>query len=175
MDSTTELLVLGILASIIMFFVELIKAWVPAKNKDSDGVIIFYAKGKKHIHIPNAALWPTISLLIGMILFIMLKLNVFNPVLPSAHATEALSGASAALGSNGAYRVKSATGNLLGGSTAQNAQNTGVATATSVVDPEVARMITALKGSGAVTTTTAAATPTTSETTTMTVDDNNFF
>jgi hypothetical protein len=101
---------LGIISTAITVLVELIKAWIPAKWKDDDGLVFKTKKKKKVIHIPNAAIWPTISLLLGISIFLVLKFNLLqigstgDPLAEAASAT--VSGAATTLGSSAAYRVK---------------------------------------------------------------------
>jgi hypothetical protein len=128
-----DLSVLALLAAFITAIVEMIKAWVPAKYKDMDGLIVPYSKGKKHFHIPNQAVWPTLSLIIGIGVFLLLKYNVFGTAVDSS-AGAAVSGGAAALGSNGVYRIKTKLGNLFGGTDDTNAQNTGPGSSPSPTD-----------------------------------------
>jgi hypothetical protein len=132
---------LGILAGVITAAVELIKSWVPKKYKDENGLIIYRAKGTKHIHIPNQAIWPLLSLIIGVSIFMAIKYNVFGPDVPEAGGS-ALSGAASSFASNGVFRAKNALGKLTGGTDETSAQNTGPALASATPDSVLATMTT---------------------------------
>lgn len=122
-----DILTLSIISTVITTVVEIVKAWVPQKYKTSDGIII-KRKNKKDIVIPNVAIWPTLSLVVGIIIFLVLKYTLFNDnVIDNTTASQAISGAASSLGSNGVYRVKTKLGGLLGASSSASAQNSGPA------------------------------------------------
>jgi hypothetical protein len=168
MDLTGDITILVIIATIITSIIEIIKAWVPCKYKDSEGLVLNYKNGTKQLHIPSQAIWPTLSILFGIGFFVLLKYNVFAPHLADNTSTEILSGAASGLGSNGTYRIKNKLGSALGGNEATNAQNTGP---TIIIDDsnEIARMLASLKYIE----TTTPPEPTAPET--CTAADNNFF
>lgn len=132
--------VLALLAAFITAIVEMIKAWVPAKYKDMNGIIVPYGDAGKHFHVPNQAVWPTLSLLIGIGVFILLKYNILGDIVPT-NAGAAVSGGAAALGSNGVYRVKNKLGNLFGGTDETNAQNTGPGISTPATAEDLTAML----------------------------------
>jgi hypothetical protein len=117
---------LAFIAAFITAIIEVIKAWIPKKYKDEAGLIIPYAREGKHIHIPNQAVWPTLSMAIGMAIFLVLELNVFGNEIDTT-AGAAITGGATAIGSNAFFRLKTKAGNLFGGNDATNAQNTGPA------------------------------------------------
>ena len=115
---------LAILAGVITAIVEIIKAWVPKKYKDEHG-LVFKRKNGKKTHIPNQAIWPLLSFAIGIGIFMILKYNIFEGVLPSTPATEAMGGTAAGLGSSGVYRAKNKFGDIFGANPETAAKKTG--------------------------------------------------
>jgi hypothetical protein len=127
-----DLSILGLLAAFITAVVELIKAWVPCKFKDEKGILI-PRKGKTPLHIPNQAVWPTLSLLIGVGVFLVLQYNIFGDTV-NGTAGAAVAGGASAMGSNGVFRLKNKLGNLFGGTDDTNAQNSGPKSLSAALD-----------------------------------------
>ena len=125
MDVAVDATVIGVLASVITFVIELIKSWIPANRKDENSIIFPWRKGG-HFHVPNQAFWPTISLILGVLMFIAIRYSMFGDEL-LATPGYAATGATAAFASSGVYRVKNVLGSATGGTNATNAQNTGPA------------------------------------------------
>ena len=120
MDTTLKV---GALCAAVTYIVEFIKSWIPAKNKTPEG-LVFARKGKKHpITLPNQAVWPTVSALVGMGLFVLIH---FDPIGIGGYAGEAISGFTAGTaGGATVFRVKNVAGVKMGGTTETDAQHTG--------------------------------------------------
>ena len=124
MDALGDATLFGIIASIITSIIEIIKAWIPQKNKDDKGLVFTRKNGKK-IHIPNQAVWPLASLLLGIAIFFAIQYDPFAQLLGVDNGGEALGGAFTALGAQGVYRVKNAAGSKVGGNDATRADKVG--------------------------------------------------
>jgi len=124
MDTLGDLAILTVIAAFLTAIIEVIKAWVPKKYKDEYGLKFTWRK-KKIVHIPSQAVWPVVSLILGVGVFLLLKYNIFGTDVPNQTAAAAVSGGVSSLGSNGVYRIKNLLGTATGGTSETNAQNTG--------------------------------------------------
>lgn len=130
MDVFGDATVFGLIASVITSIIEVIKAWVPGKYKDANSIILPRRNGK-HVHLPNQAVWPLLSLFIGIGIFFALQYDPLAAVLGLGSAQTggmAVSGAATGLLAQGVYRVKNIFGTKLGGDPTTDAQNIGPAT-----------------------------------------------
>lgn len=109
------------LCAAITFIVEIIKAWIPAKNKDDKGLV--FRHKRKTYHIPSQAIWPVVSAGVGVGLFILVN---YDPLGLGGYAGQAISGLTAGTaGGAGVFRIKNKLGSALGGNDATSAQATG--------------------------------------------------
>jgi hypothetical protein len=116
---------LGFITSVITSAIEIIKAWIPKKNKDDNGLVFTRKKSKKKIHLPNQAVWPLLSLILGIIIFYAIQWDPLASVVGINRGGEVLTGAATGLGAQGFYRLKNVAGKKTGGTHETNAQNTG--------------------------------------------------
>ncbi len=104
--------------------VEWLKAWIPEAHKTPKGVT--FKRGRKTVLIPNAALWPTVSGLLGIAffsgLFLTYRYNVFGL---QDWLTTALSGVTTSVGSSVAYRAQNLGSKKTGSEDVNSAQATG--------------------------------------------------
>jgi len=110
---------LAIISPVIQAIIEIIKAWIPAKNKNNYGVIFKY-RGRV-ITLPNAALWPTLAMFMGVAVCIFLQLDflqgILSPEQDVKNAGEAISGVASGLGASGANRIRGRMSTALAGTT----------------------------------------------------------
>lgn len=124
MEALGEATLFGFIASVITSIIEIIKAWIPQKNKDDKGLVFTKKNGKK-VHIPNQAIWPLASLLLGIGIFFALQYDPFSNLLGFGEGGMAVGGAATGLGAQGVYRVKNIAGAKTGGNNATRADKVG--------------------------------------------------
>lgn len=134
MESFADATVLSIITAVITSIVEIIKSWIPAKNKDTNGLVFTRKKSRKKIHLPNQAVWPLLSLILGIVIFYAIQWDPIATIIGINHGGEVLSGAATGLGAQGVYRIKNVAGKKTGGTDDQNAQNTGPLSAPCATD-----------------------------------------
>lgn len=124
MDALGDATLFGFIAAVITSIIEIIKAWIPKKNKDDNGLVFTKKNGKK-IHIPNQAVWPVVSLLLGIGIFFAIQYDPFAELLGFGDGGMAIGGAATGLGAQGVYRVKNLAGSKAGGNDATRADKVG--------------------------------------------------
>jgi hypothetical protein len=131
MDVLGDASVFGLIAAVITSIIEVLKAWIPAKYKDENSIVIYRDGGNKHIHIPNQAIWPLLSLILGIGIFYALQYDPLAAALGVGANTDggmAVSGAATGLFAQGVYRTKNLFGTKMGGDPSTDAQSIGPAT-----------------------------------------------
>ena len=124
MDALGDASLFGFIAAVITSIIEIIKAWIPKKNKDDNG-LVFTKKNGKVIHIPNQAVWPIASLVLGIAIFFAIQYDPFSELLGFGNGGMAVGGAATGLGAQGVYRIKNLAGSKTGGNDATRADKVG--------------------------------------------------
>ena len=124
MDALGDASLFGFIAAVITSIIEIIKAWIPKKNKDDNGLVFTKKNGKK-VHIPNQAIWPVASLFLGIGIFFAIQYDPFAELLGFGNGGMAVGGAATGLGAQGVYRIKNLAGSKTGGNDATRADKVG--------------------------------------------------
>lgn len=123
-----EVLSVSALCAAVTFIVEMLKSWLPCKYKCEKGIT--WKRGRKRYVLPNQAVWPAVSALVGAGLFLLLH---FDPLGLGGYAGQAISGVTAGTaGGSAVFRIKNKAGSAMGGNDETSAQNTGPSTGTEV-------------------------------------------